>query len=174
MNDVVGNPEGWAEAGFVSRPLWLLILFVLTAVQVVATLGLFGPDRSWRNLTDDRPILNGRHPLHLYHGLLGAQAWRDGGFGSCYDPAFQAGYPKTPIFDSGSRPTELLFLIGEDRIASYKIGLAVSCALVPLVFAMGARILQLHATTACLAACLGLITWWTTPVQGLLQQGELD
>jgi hypothetical protein len=174
MNDMVGNPEGSAEAGFVRRPLWVLVLFALTAVQTVATLGLFGPDRSWRNLCDERPILNGRHPLHLYHGLLGAQSWRDGGFGSCYDPAFQAGYPKTPIFDSGSRPAELLLLIGEDRIASYKIGLAVWCALVPLIFATAVRLLQLHPATACLAACFGLATWWTTPVQRLLGQGELD
>lgn len=174
MNDVVGNSEGSAGAGFVRSPFWLLVLLALIAAHVVATLGLYGPDRSWRNLTDERPILNGRHPLHIYHGLLGAQSWRDGGFGSCYDPAFQAGYPKTPIFDSGSRPAELLFLIGEDRIASYKIGLAACCALVPLVFATATRVLQLQPATACLAACLGLVTWWTTPVQRLLAQGEID
>src|SRR6185312_3937039 len=109
-----------------------------------------------------------------YHGLLGAQSWRAGGFGSCYDPAFQAGYPKTPIFDSGSRPAELFLLLGRDRPAAYKIGLMVCCALVPLVFAASARMLEQGPATACLAALLGGLTWWTTPVQRLLHQGELD
>jgi hypothetical protein len=31
-----------------------------------------------------------------------------------FDPAFHAGYPKTPVFDSGSRPAEL-FAISKAR-----------------------------------------------------------
>jgi len=50
----------------------------------------------------------------------------------CYDPAFQAGYPKTPIFDNGSRPAELFLTIagGGYRPRAYKIGLALTCVLV--------------------------------------------
>lgn len=174
MRDEPGEADGTAETGFLQQPFWGLILIALLGGQVFATLGLFGHDRSWRNLTDDRPILDGHHPLHLYHGLLGAQSWRAGGFGSCYDPAFQAGYPKTPIFDSGSRPAELFLLIGRDRPPAYKIGLMVCCALVPLVFAASARMLEQGSATACLAALLGGLTWWTTPIQRMLHQGELD
>ncbi len=174
MKDVAGDADGLAEVGFLQRPLWALVLIALVAVQAVATLGLFGSNRSWRNLTDDRPIMNGRHPLHLYHGLLGAQSWREGGFGSCYDPAFQAGYPKTPIFDSGSRPAELFLLLANDRVAAYKIGLALCCVFVPLAFAAAARLLELGPATACLAALLGVLTWWIAPVQRILGQGDLD
>src|SRR5262249_18851183 len=130
--------------------------------------------RSWASLRDDRPILDGRHPLHLYHGALGAQAWQDGNAGSCYDPAYQAGYPKTPIFDSGSRPAELFLLLGGVHPAAYKIGLAICCALVPLVFASSARLTGQGPGAACLCAALGQLLWWSGPIQQLLQQGHLD
>src|SRR5262245_30755571 len=103
MKDVRRDADAPPEVGFCQRPLWLLTLFAVLLLQVTTTLTLFDADRSGRSLRDERPILNGLHPLHLYHGLLGAQSWREGGFGACYDPAFQAGYPKTPVFDSGSR-----------------------------------------------------------------------
>src|ERR1700681_3785337 len=88
---------------------------------------LLCPDRSWSCLFDERPILSGSHPLHLYHGYLGARSFLQRGSLCCYDPAFQAGYPKSPAFDSGSRPAELLFLgtDGRFRPAVYKVGLAV-------------------------------------------------
>jgi hypothetical protein len=84
-----------------------LILLGLIAWQGWMTLTLFGPDHPWRGLLDSRPIVSGRHPLHLYHGYLGAQSLRERGTVCCYDPAFQCGYPATPVFDSGSRPAEL-------------------------------------------------------------------
>ena len=77
------------------------------AAQAWMTLGLFGPGHTTDRLLDDEPILSGRHPLHLYHGLLGARSFLSRGTLSCYDPAFQAGYPKTPVFDDGSRPAEI-------------------------------------------------------------------
>src|SRR5436190_1817944 len=86
---------------------WWLVLLALAAWQAWMTLSLFGPDDPWQRLRSAEPIVSGRHPLHLYHGHLGAQALRYTGRFCCYDPAFQAGYPKTPIFDSGSRPAEL-------------------------------------------------------------------
>ena len=174
MKDGANQADGLAEVGFWQKPFWALVLVALVGCQIAATLGLFGSDHSWRNVVDDRPILDGRHPLHLYHGLLGAESWRAGGFGSCYDPAFQAGYPKTPIFDSGSRPAELFLLLGQDRPAAYKIGLMVCCAMAPLVFAAAARMLELGPPTACLAALFGILAWGMTPVQRLLHQGELD
>jgi hypothetical protein len=174
MRDVSTDADAGIVAGFRRRPLWALVLLALTLAQAATTLTLFDPDCSARSLRDERPILSGAHPLHLYHGLLGARSWRDGGFGSCYDPAFQAGYPKTPVFDSGSRPGELFLLLGRDHPAAYKIGLAVCCALVPLIFAASARLLELRPATACLAALLGILTWWGGPVQRLLERGQTD
>src|SRR5437763_9511289 len=96
VTDAAGEP---AEVGFVHRPYWGLALLALTLGQAAAAFYQFDPDRSWRPLCDPRPVMDGRHPLHLYHGQLGAKSWRAGDFGPCYDPAFQAGYPKTPVFD---------------------------------------------------------------------------
>src|SRR5437588_9494146 len=80
-------------------PLWALLFVALLAWHGWLTLTLFGPDEPWRALLDDRPVLSGRHPLHLYHGYLGARALYATGRLCCYDPAFQIGYPKTPVFD---------------------------------------------------------------------------
>src|SRR5687767_10958960 len=90
--------------GFRHKPLWLLGVAGLLLAQAGLVLALFGPSRSWAAVADERPVTSGRHPLHLYHGLLGAQAFRDRRATTCYDPAFQAGYPKTPVFDGGCRP----------------------------------------------------------------------
>jgi hypothetical protein len=174
MNEARTDAGGTTAVGFCDRPLWVLPLLALLALQSATTLTLFDPQRSTQPLLDDGPILDGLHPLHLDHGLLGAQSWREGGFGCCYDPAFQAGYPKTPVFDSGSRPAELFLLLGRDHVAAYKIGLALCCAVVPLIFALAARLLDLGPGAACFAAVLGVLAWWSGPVQRLLASGQLD
>ncbi|HXG10974.1 MAG TPA: hypothetical protein VNK04_14535 [Gemmataceae bacterium] len=140
------------------------------------TLTLFGPDRPWRRLVDDQPILSGRHPLHLYHGYLGARSLYERGTLCCYDPNFQAGYPKTPVFDSGSRPAELFLILagGSYRPAAYKIGLAVFCALVPLLLLLAARGAGLGRGASGLAVALGLLVWWGAPCQSVLADGDLD
>src|SRR5262245_31625271 len=116
-----------ASAG--DHPTWWLLLLALLAWQVLMTLPLSGAARRWARLRDDRPIRSGRHPLHLYHGCLGARALHERGGLACYDPAFHAGYLKTPVFDSGSRPAELLLAVagGHYCPAAYKIGLALVC-----------------------------------------------
>src|SRR6516225_1374198 len=126
-----------ADGSIVTRiaigPLWSLVLLGLLVWQGWMTLSLFGPDHAWERLLNDRPIVSGRHPLHLYHGYLGARSLAERGTLSCYDPAFQAGYPKTPVFDSGSRPAEMFLSLagGAYRPAAYKLGLALCCLLVP-------------------------------------------
>src|SRR5262245_31670086 len=90
--------EGAVTSGLANHPAWSLVLLGLLAGQVWLTLGLFGPDRFWYRLLNDQPIVSGRHPLHLYHGYLGARSLLEHGTLCCYDPAFQAGYPKTPVF----------------------------------------------------------------------------
>ena len=54
--------------------LWRLGLLGVLAWQGWMTLCLFDAERTPARLLDDRPVVSGRHPLHLYHGYLGAQA----------------------------------------------------------------------------------------------------
>src|SRR5689334_12475982 len=62
--------------GFRSSPAWLLAAAAVVVAQAGLALALFGPGRPWLAVTDERPVLSGRHPLHLYHGTLGAAAFR--------------------------------------------------------------------------------------------------
>jgi hypothetical protein len=93
---------------------------------------------------------------------------------SCFDPAFQAGYPKTPVFDEGSRPAEALlaFFGGEYRPDVYKGGLAGLCLAAPLLVIAAARGAGLNRFRAGLAAALSLLVWWGKPCQELLAAGE--
>jgi hypothetical protein len=154
---------------------WRLALLALVAWQGWLTLGLFGPD-PWRALTSDEPIISGRHPLHLYHGFLGARAWCDRGSLSCYDPAFHAGYPKTPVFDSGSRPAELtLALVGAKFCpASYKVAQALLCVIVPFAVYLAARGLGLARATGVLAVLFAQLVWWGRPGREALEAGDSD
>src|SRR5262245_46179232 len=86
------------------------IFGALLVLQGYLALQLFGPADAWSALTDDAPITDGRHPLHYYHATLSAKAWERSHAVVCYDPLFQAGYPKTPVFDGGGRPVELAAL----------------------------------------------------------------
>src|SRR6266852_2728516 len=154
-----------ASKGFREHYLGLVLLFGLMAWQGWMTLTLFGEAQPWQSLLDDQIILSGRHPLHLYHGYLGALSLMDRGSASCYDPSFQAGYPKTPIFDGGSRPAEFFLLLGgaSFRPAAYKAGLAFCCLCVPLVLVLAGRSFGLRWTASCLGAGLGLVAWWGKP-----------
>jgi hypothetical protein len=158
------------------HPLWLLPWLGLIALQGWLTLGLFGPDRPLERLLDDRPVLSGRHALHLYHGALGARSLRQRGTLSCFDPAFHAGYPKTPVFDSGSRPAELALAItgGAYRPAAYKVLLALACAAAPWLFFVAARGVGLPRAAACLACALGMAVWWGRPCREGIEAGEVD
>ncbi len=158
------------------HPAWLLVLLALLAWQGWMTLGLFGQDQPWQRLLDDEPILSGRHALHLYHGYLGARSLLERGTLSCYDPAFHAGYPKTPVFDGGSRPGELALALGGGSFspAAYKVGLAVVCLLVPLLVYLAGRCAELSRGAAVLAVVLALAAWWSKPGRDALEAGDGD
>ena len=160
--------------GFRHRPLWLLGVVGLVLAQAGLALGLFGPGRSWAAVADARPVLSGRHPLHQYHGALGAGTFRHRGATTGFDPAFQAGYLKTPVFDGGCRPAELFFTVGGSRPAAYKVGLFVCVLLIPPAFVLAARGAGLPAGAAVLAGACGLVLGWTGPVRALIDDGELD
>jgi hypothetical protein len=107
---------------------------------------------------------------------LGAKSLYQRGSASCYDPAFNAGYPKTPVFDSGSRPAELMLLLSGGAYCprAYKIGLAVICAAVAWLLAVAARAIGLTWAGATVATALGLGVWWGQPCREALEAGEVD
>lgn len=158
--------------------LWISLgcLGVFLFWQAWMTVRLFGAESGFGRLLDATPIVSGRHPLHLYHGFLGAQAFLERWTFCCYDPAFQAGYPKTPVYDSGSRPAELFLTIvgGEYSPQAYKIGIFLVCLLVPLLIWLSAAQVGMDGASRVLAVALGLLVWWGGPAQALLDAGDLD
>lgn len=163
--------------GFRQRPIWIIAVLLLVGGQAGLTAQLFGGGCNFTPLFDSRPVMDGRHPLHFYHGGLGASTFRERGASTCYDPAFQSGYPKTPIFDAGARSSEVvLYLAGEEKnaVAAYKIGLGILCLTVPLSFAVAARGFGLSPSGSCLAGLGGCWLWWTPAVRGLLDAGHTD
>ncbi len=158
------------------HPAWLLVLLAIMGYQAWMTLGLFGPEAPWRRLLSAEPIISGRHPLHLYHGYLGARSFYERGTFSCYDPAFYAGYPKTPVFDSGSRPAELMLALGGGRFRpeAYKIGVALVCAAASWLLAAAARGAGLSRVGTCAATALGVLVWWSKPWRDALEAGDVD
>jgi hypothetical protein len=167
--------DGPPQTDFGNSCLWILPLLVLFAWQGWLTLSLFGSD-PMRGLLGDEPVISGRHPLHLYHGYLGARSFFARGSLCCYDPSFQAGYPKTPVFDGGSRPAELFLILagGDYRPAAYKVGLAVCCLLVPLLLTAAACGAGLSRAAATLATGLGLLVWWGGPARDAIDGGDFD
>lgn len=165
--------DGGSECGFRSGALAWLLLVLVVAGHASLTLTRFGGANA---VTSDDPVIAGRHPLHLYHARLGAETFRQRYSTACYDPTFQAGYPKTPVFDGGCRPAEFFLLLAgsNQTIAAYKIGLFAICLFVPAAFVLAGRGLGLSVQGSCIAAALGSTVWWTQPVQTLFSAGDVD
>jgi hypothetical protein len=156
--------------------LWALLWSGLFAWQGWMTLSLFGEERPCEAMLDARPVVSGRHPLHLYHGYLGAHSFKYRGEACCYNPAFQAGYPKSPLFDSGSKPAEFFLYCagGEYRPEAYKIGLVCCCLLFPLGLAIAASAAGLGRASTFLSVTLSLLVFWGAPGHVALEDGQLD
>jgi hypothetical protein len=168
--------EGPANASTSMRgsSLWYLGVLGLLAWQGWMTLTLFGREAAWDNLLSEQPIVDGRHGLRLYHGLEGARAfWSTGGL-CAYDPAFQAGYPLTPVFDSGSRPAQLFLVLADGGLPAYKIGLACCCLLAPCLILLAGLSAGLGRAGSLVATALALVVWWSVPGRKALDAGDLD
>src|SRR5262249_1652100 len=177
MDRQIATPaEGSAQVSPRIQWLWLLALLGLIAWQGWMALTLLRVEQPWQRLADEQPLVSGRHPLHLYHGYLGAQSLRERGTLCCYDPAVQSGYPTTRLFYGGSRPAELFLALAGKTFhpSAYKIGLAICCLLVPVLFAVAARGLGLSPAGTVLATALSLLIWWGQPCRRLLEAGDLD
>lgn len=159
--------------GFRAKPIWLLAVFVLMYGQAGMASQLFG---GLHGRDDDRPVVSGRHPLHFYHGKLGSETLHQRSGTACYDPNFQAGYPKTPVFDGGCRPVEVMFYFcGRDvGPAIYKAGLFWGCVLIPVGFVIAGRGAGLSLQGTCIAGTLGCAVWWSPTVREILNDGHID
>jgi hypothetical protein len=157
-------------------PRWAFLLgtAALCAWQGWLTLALFGDD-PWGKILNDQPIVSGIHPQHLYIGSLGAKGLATHWMTVVYDFAFQAGWPKTPIFDGG-RLAELFLLLGGGSYqpAAYKLGFALSCFLVPLFFLIACRSVGLGNGTALLATVVGQLIWWGPHGRDALVSGDYE
>jgi hypothetical protein len=160
--------------GFRDNRLSWFGLILLLLGQGFLLLRLLGASDTFQTLTDDRPIVDGHHPLHLYHGQLGAASWKERLTPSCYDPAFQAGYAKSPVYDADCRWAQLTMLIGGDHPSAYKIGFLLGLLPVPWLFALASRGLGLGAWGSLLGGLFGMALLWSPPGYLLLQQGEID
>src|SRR5205823_11326689 len=147
----------------------------LLAAHGHLALQLFGPAASWDAVWDDEPVVSGRHPLHYYHAGLSALAWQRSHSFVCFDPTFQAGYPKTPVFDGGGRPAELsaLFAGGPIRPRVYKVGLWLTVTLLPACFWFAAAALGLGRWTGLLALGVAVLAVWNDPARRLVEGGDV-
>jgi hypothetical protein len=153
---------------------WLGLLLVLLT-QIFCVLHVFGGIANGYRVWTDQPILCGKHPLHTYHGLIGSESWRRSGSGSCYDPTFQAGYAKTPIFDSGSRPAELACrLLPGQPFRAYRLGLYLLAVGVPLYFFLAGHAFGMGIVPTVLCALCGTVLCWSPAGAAAWQDGDLD
>ncbi|MCS7046435.1 MAG: hypothetical protein NZO58_08775, partial [Gemmataceae bacterium] len=165
-----GAPKNWARCCLAA-----VAVAGLFAWHGWLTLGLFGDSYPWPNLTNEEPVLSGRHPQHQYLGCIGAEAIAKTGRPCAYVPDFQAGFPKTPIFN-GSRLAEVFYYLGGigHSPRAYKIGLALTCLLVPLLVALAARGMGLDWASTFVATTLGILIWWGPQCRAALEAGEAD
>jgi hypothetical protein len=131
--------------------------------------------------------LSGRYPIHLHHGMLGAGHFAETWSTTCYDPDYQAGYLKTPIFDGGSRPTELTLLIASflhrpetdadswsEAVRASKWGIVGSLLLIPILLAVAARGFGLRGPSLVLVATGSVCVTWSPVCRAMIDAGEID
>jgi hypothetical protein len=174
MDEPVTRPADGSASPSADSPLWALAWLALLAWQLWLTLGLFGTDPI-KAITDERLVVNGRHPQNLYLGTLGAGSLSERGYTTVYDPANLAGYLKTPIFD-GSRLAELCLLLGGgvSPPTAYKIGLVGICMLVPILLIVACRSAGFDHSTTLLATAIGQLVWWGPLGRGALEAGDSE
>ncbi len=163
--------------GFRDQPQWLLALLLVLVGQFGIAVKWLGGFESNTYQFNNEPITSGEYPLRLYHAGLGAATLRENLGSTCYDPNFQAGYPKTPIFDSAARPLEPVLAFYHDASQWPMVSKWFLLALVlsvPLVMCAVARGFQIPAMASILVALGGAVLCWMNPVLPLLVRGRFD
>lgn len=154
-----------------ARCYWPWVLLGLVTWQGWMTWCLLG---GWA-MFDERPLLSGAHPQHFYLGTLGAKSLRSTGRSCCYDTAFLAGYPKTPVFNGSRLAEAVLYIVGGNYSpVAYKIGLAMLCLAVPGMLLLAARGGGLTWPTSVVATAAGLLIWWSPTSYEALQAGASE
>lgn len=159
-----------------STTLWLACALSILVWHAVMVAGMWGGQDCWATLLDDRPVTSGSHPLHQYHGWLGARSLIDRANLCCYDPRFQAGSIRSPAFSAGGQLASLFYLLvwGSDSPQAYKMGLAAATMLVPVLLFIAAVGFGLRPLAALLATGLGVAVWWSDPGQRSFAAGHID
>lgn len=151
------------------------VLVIIGAAHALATVRTVAGDQPLSTAFDDKPIVSGRHPVHLYHASAGAAAFHDTGDCAGFDPNFAAGFARTPAVDFDSRPYEL-FLLGAPEgceCSRYKLALFFWWSVLPWGFWSAARLARYGGLTAVVAAALGALLAGSGPGKQLLVDGDL-
>ncbi len=174
MDETRATSADGSAPGTARRWPWHLAWLALVGWQFWLTLGLFGSEPFGR-IADTEFIANGAHPQHLYLGTVGAQAFLARGSSTVLDPAFQAAYLKTPIFN-GSRLAEVFILCGgvHRPAVAYKIGLIVICLCVPVLLLIASRTAGLDHPAALIATLVGQVVWWGPLGRAALEVGNSE
>jgi hypothetical protein len=152
------------------RVLWIAAVVALFALHVWLSLRLFP---SFGAVCDNEPVISVDHAIHLYHGSLGARFLKEHGTSWGYDPFFMAGYPKTPVYDSSSGPSELFQLLagGTYSPRAYKVGLLILVLLAPVAVMTGARAFGMDWPATCATGAWVLWYWWVGFPDTLVRTG---
>ncbi len=140
---------------------WLgrIVLGIILLVHGWLTVRLFP---SWTSLVNNEPVVSVDHAIHIYHGYLGARFLKEHATSWGYDPFFMAGYPKTPVYDSSSGPSELFQLVagGSYSPRAYKIGILLLVGLIPVVIVFASHANGAGRWATAFAAAWTVWSWW--------------
>ena len=161
MSSTLPTDPKTADSTSKARHWWAWILLgIVFAVHSVQAVRLFP---SVASIVDrNSPVVMVDHAIHMYHGSLGSSFLRDHATTWGYDPAFLAGYPETPVWDSSSNPAILFQAIGGGgyQPRAYKVGLLVLSLLVPVAIAGGAWAMGLGVGEVAVGTTLAWTYFW--------------
>jgi hypothetical protein len=152
--------------------LALILVLALLILHTVQSVRLFP---SLAALVDPQaPVLVVDHALHLDHGILVAGFLRSHRAFWGYDPAFMAGYPVTPVWDSSSNLATLFQALAGASTSPrpYKLGLlACSVLLLPILVLAAAGCVGRRPAEILPAAGLAWLYVWAGFPLSLWQSG---
>lgn len=168
----------WVPATLGSLVMWLLLIAACLPMTVGSTL--------FAMLGEQGPTTAGAHPLHQYHAWLGACGILEHGSPSVYDPAFHAGYIKTPLFDHQSRLVEwtaaLLALVFNHGVHPtletvgqlHAVAFAAVMISGPLLIALGASLAGAARWEAFMSGLLSVLVLASPAGRAAVETGDLE
>jgi hypothetical protein len=171
MDELALPPEAASPPLPVRRWIFPVSLAGLFAIHAGLTLCIFGNAHPLSSMLSSEPVVSGRHALHLEQSV-GSSPGIDGK--ATYDPSCYAGYPRSTVFDAEAKPARWSqFLMGQRYSpATYKIGLAVTCWLLPLGIWAATLVLRFSRPAMFAAVALGLLVSWSGSSVDLILLGD--